>query len=191
MTSDDGVLPFPGRAAQVPPGLLAAVEAVLFASGAPLRLDQLADALPDAHPDDLHGALELLRDRCDAEDRGVVLVEVAGGWQLRTDARFADAVARVVDAPAVRLTRAALEVLAVIAWEQPTTKGDVDRVRGVDSGATLRSLLQRGLVRVSGRRAEPGRPLEYRTTRAFLQLFTLPDLQSLPSLSDAAELDES
>jgi segregation and condensation protein B len=185
----DGVLPFPGPGDSVPPALVAAVEAILFASGAALRLEQLADALPDAHPDDIQAALELLRLRCSAEERGIDLVEVAGGYQLRTDARFADAVARVLDAGSVRLSRAALEVLSVIAWEQPATKGDIDRVRGVDSGATVRSLLQRGLIRVSGRRAEPGRPLEYRTTRAFLQLFSLPDIGSLPTLAEAAELE--
>lgn len=186
----DGVLPFPGVADGVPPTLIAAVEAVLFASGASLRLEQLADALPDAHPDDIEAALRVLAERCGAEDRGLELVEVAGGWQLRTDPRFADAVSRALDAGSVRMSRAALEVLAVIAWEQPSTKGDVDRVRGVDSGATIRSLLQRGLIRVAGRRAEPGRPLEYRTTRAFLQLFSLSDLANLPTLAEAAELEE-
>ncbi|MEZ4319063.1 MAG: SMC-Scp complex subunit ScpB [Myxococcota bacterium] len=187
--SDETVLPFPG-ASGVPPKLVAAVEALLFAAGAPLRLDALASLLPDAHPDDIRAALGVLGARCGQEDRGIVLTEVAGGWQLRTDARFASEVAQLLRAKPVKLSRAAQEVLAIVAYEQPVTKQDVDHVRGVDSGATVKNLLQRGLIRVSGRREIPGRPLEYRTTRAFLQLLSLSELSDLPTLEEASQLDE-
>jgi segregation and condensation protein B len=197
MAADDGdqpvrLLPFPGRSAdlQVPPLLVAAVEALLFASPGPLRLQELQDALPDAERDEILGALSLIAERTAGEDRGVELVEVDRGWQLRSDRRFAAEVARLRDTPPVRLSRAALECLSIVAYEQPVTKGEIDDVRGVDSGATVRNLLQRGLIRVSGRRQVPGRPLEYRTTRAFLQLMTLSDLSDLPTLEEAEALDE-
>lgn len=185
--SDEQVLPFPGPP-RVPPMLVAAVEAVLFATGLPIKLEQIASSLPEAHPDDIEAALAVLKVRCDSEERGLEVVETVGGWQLRTDARFADIVQRAVRTKPSRLSRAALEVLSITAWEQPVTKAEIDRVRGVDSGGALRGLMERGLVRVSGRRDEPGRPLEYRTTRAFLQVFGIPDLKSLPTLADAAEL---
>lgn len=186
--SDDVIL-FP-TGSGVQPELVAAVEALLFATGRVMRVEHLADALPTADPRQIREALHVLKKRCDSEDRGLELVEVAKGWQLRSDRRFADAVQHVLTAKPVRLSRAALEVLSVVAWEQPATKADVDQVRGVDSGGTLRRMLELGLVKVSGRRAIPGRPLEYRTTKAFLQLFSLPDLDSLPTLADAEDLGE-
>ena len=185
----DDVLPFPGPP-RVPARLVAAVEAVLFALGSTVKLEQLAAAIPDADLRDLRDALEVLAVRCGSEERGLVLVEVAGGYQLRTDPRFAEEVARATSTKPVKLSRPALEVLSVIAWEQPVTKGDIDVVRGVDSGGTVRTLLKKGLIRVAGRRDEPGRPLLYRTTKGFLQLFSLPNIQSLPRLSEAAELTE-
>lgn len=184
------MLPFPGPP-RVPPALVAAIEAVLFVSGAPLKLEQIASLLPEAHPEDIGAALEVLRVRCDSEERGLELVQAAGGWQLRTDERFAEVVQHALKAKPVRLSRAALEVLSVIAWDQPVIKSEIDEVRGVDSGGVLRGLLEKGLVRVSGRRGIPGRPLEYRTSRAFLQVFGLPDLKSLPNLDDAAALAPS
>lgn len=187
MSEDDRVLPFPGPA-RVPPRLVAAVEAVLFVSGDPIKLEQLAASLPDAHPDDVHAALEQLAARCSSEERGLEVVEVAGGWQLRTDARFADIVRGAVQSRPARLSRAALEVLSIIAWEQPVTKHEIDQVRGVDSGGVIRGLLERSLIRAAGRRDIPGRPLEYRTSRTFLQVFGLQDLKALPSLEEAAEL---
>lgn len=187
--TEDGVLPFPGNPG-VPPRLVAAVEALLFTAGEPLRLDVLATLLPTADLADLRLALELLQIRCARDERGVELIEVAGGWQLRSDSRFAAEVAQLLRVKPVRLSRAAQEVLAIVAYDQPVTKSDVDSVRGVDSGGTVRNLLGRGLIRVSGRRAIPGRPLEYRTTRAFLQLLSLEDLAHLPTLEEAEALDE-
>lgn len=186
----DNTIVFPSGSG-VDPELVAAVEALLFATGKVMRVEDLAGHLPAYQPRHIRDALGVLGDRCASEDRGIVLVEAGGGWQLRTDDRFADLVADALSAKPIRLSRAALEVLSVIAWEQPATKGDVDQVRGVDSGGTLRKLLEQGLVRVAGRRAIPGRPLEYRTTKAFLQLFSLSDLGSLPTLDDAEDLGET
>jgi segregation and condensation protein B len=190
--SDEGgsILPFPGR----PPGpeaeaLVGALEAMLFAVGEPVRVKDLAEAL-DVEPGAVRAGLSALGARLGEGERGLVLHEVAGGWQLRTHPRYAQPVGRLKGARPQKLSRAALEVLSVVAYEQPATKGDVDRVRGVDSGAVLRALLDRGLIRAAGRREEPGRPLQYATTPAFMEMFSLPSLDALPTLKERAELDE-
>lgn len=185
----DEVILFP-TGSGVDPLLVAAVEAVLFATGAVMRVEHIAAVFPQHEPRHIRAALEVLATRCASEDRGLELVEVAKGWQLRTDTRFSDVVQEVLSVKPTRLSQAAMEVLSIIAWEQPATKGEVDKVRGVDSGATVRRLLEVGLLRVAGRREIPGRPLEYRTTPAFLKLFSLPSLDSLPTLTDAEDLGD-
>jgi segregation and condensation protein B len=155
-----------------------AVEALLFASGDPVDLRRLAEAL-DADPNDVEAALrELAAERI---GRGVELVEVAGGWQLRTAPRWAAQIARFRAEAPIRPTRAAMEVLAAVAWRQPVTRADIDALRGVDSQGPLRWLLDRDLVRVAGRRQEPGRPLEYGTTDSFLALLGLDSVEDLPA----------
>jgi segregation and condensation protein B len=124
------------------------------------------------------------------ENTGVRLVEVGGGWQLRTAPECADVVRRFLDAKPLRLSKAAMETLAVISYRQPVTKPDVDEIRGVDSGSAVKLLLDRNLVRVLGRKEEPGRPLLYGTTQPFLEFFGLGNLNDLPSLREYAELSE-
>lgn len=119
---------------------------------------------------------------------GVELVQVAGGWRLRTAPDLAPMVRRLWPDKQVRLSRAALEALSVIAYRQPCTRPDIEEVRGVDCGGVLRSLLDRRLIRVVGRKDEPGRPLLYGTTSAFLELFSLPDLRSMPTLRDLEDM---
>lgn len=187
--SDDRVVPFPGAPeVEVPPNLVAAVEALLFAAGAPTTIQELCDALDGAEPEDIRRALDVIEWRCGAPGRGIELVAVAGGWQLRTRAAFASAVLKLRGGKPARLSRPALEVLSVVAYRQPATRPEVEAVRGVDSGGVLKSLLERGLVRVAGRREEPGRPLEYATTPAFLEMFSLPSLSALPTLREREEL---
>lgn len=185
MSGDEGILEFPQRPGGVDPELVHAVEALLFAAGEPVASAALTEAL-GADPDEVRVALRVLTQR--RRDSGVVLERVGGGWQLRTAPRFATAIHRLVGTRPVKLTRPALEVLAVVAWQQPITKGEVDRVRGVDSGGVLKSLMERGLIRSAGRSDDPGRPLLYRTTAAFLEMFSLPDLSALPTLEERASL---
>ena len=168
----DNLLPFPGR--EPPDGLVSSLEALLFASGAPVSLRQLSEVL-EMEPERIREALAALARAC--EDRGVELREVAGGWQLRTRPEHATLILRLLGQRPAKLSRAALEVLAVVAYRQPATRAEVDGLRGVDSGGVIRTLLGRGLLRTAGRREEPGRPLTYATTRAFLELFALPNLR--------------
>jgi segregation and condensation protein B len=121
---------------------------------------------------------------------GIVLFEVAGGWQLRTDPSHAEYVRRLLRAKPQRLTRAAVETLAIIAYRQPVTRPEIEDIRGVDSGAVVKALLERKLVKILGRKEEVGRPILYGTTREFLEFFALRDLASLPTLREFQELTE-
>jgi len=183
--SDERVLQFPGRPGGVTPEVVSALEALLFASGQPIRTERLAEVL-ELPREEVRLGLAVLQDRFGV-GRGVRLTRVSGGWQLRTAPEFSSMVLALRGSRPKRLTRAQLEVLAVVAWRQPVTRGEVDALRGVECGPVLRRLLDRGLVRVAGRRDDPGRPLEYRTTAAFLELFALPDLKSLPRLDERTE----
>ncbi len=155
-------------------------EALLFASAAPVGARALGQLLPeDADPD---AVLTALRDRY--AGRGVELVEVAGGWQFRTAPDLAERLRRVVSIPR-RLPRVAMEVLAIIAYHQPVTRGEIEAMRGAAlSQATLDALLEAGLVAPGGRREVPGRPTLWGTTPAFLAQFGLESLRALPRRED-------
>jgi segregation and condensation protein B len=201
---DENVISFPGAApeapapeapasetlahARCPPELLVqAVEACLFAVAVPVTESQLMLAL-GAEAEEVRGALTAVGLRL--EHGGALrLVAVGEGWQIRTQPRLAPWVASIRGGKPTRLTRPALETLAVVAFRQPVTKGAIDEIRGVDSGGILRALLDRGLVRMSGRSEEPGRPMLYATTNQFLQLFGMRSLADLPTLRDLRPLD--
>jgi len=121
---------------------------------------------------------------------GIVLHEVAGGWQLRSAPDVADHARRFLRVKPQRLTRAALETLAIVAYRQPVTRPEIEEIRGVDCGAVLKALLERKLVKILGKKEEPGRPILYGTTREFLEFFALKDLASLPTLREFHELSE-
>ena len=160
----------------------AACEAVLFATARPLSLEDLARAL-GTEPERVRQALEELRRLLDETGRGIQLVEVAEGFQLVTRARFFGALRRVVGA--VRrpsLSAAAMETLAIVAYRQPVSRAEIEELRGVNSEAAIGTLLERGLIEVAHRAPTPGRPVYYRTTRRFLELFGLRSLDELPPL---------
>jgi len=119
-----------------------------------------------------------------------VLVDLGGRWQLRTDPQVGAYVRRLLQVKPMRLTRAALETLAIVAYRQPITRPEMEDLRGVDCGAVTRALLERKLIRILGKKDEPGRPLLYGTTREFLELFNLRDLTQLPTLREFQELSE-
>lgn len=115
---------------------------------------------------------------------GIELVEVDGAWRLRTATDLAPMVRRLWPERVQRLSKAALEALSIVAYRQPCTRVEVEEVRGVDCGGVLRSLLERKLIRMVGRKDEPGRPMLYSTTSTFLETFSLSDLRALPTLRD-------
>ena len=169
--------------------LLPAIEACLFAMPGVVTVEQLMEALQISEGE-VTGGIEALRERMFRTGSGLRLVPVGEGWQLRTDTRLATWVAAVRGGKPVRLSRAALETLSVVAFRQPVSKGAIDDLRGVDSGGILRTLLDRGLVRMAGRSDEPGRPMTYGTTSAFMELFGLRTLADLPTLKDLHALAE-
>jgi segregation and condensation protein B len=169
-----------------PAEMKAVVESLLFASGTPVSLRRLAEVIGVTHAE-LKPALALLHEEYAAPDRGICLVEVAGGYQLRTAPEYAEYVKTLIREKPSRLSRAALETLAVIAYRQPITKAEIEAVRGVDVEGVLNSLMTKKLVRVMGRKDVPGRPWVYGTTPQFLELFGLSDLASLPPLPDIHE----
>ena len=171
-----------------PEELPAALEAVLFAVGSPAPMSLFLRCFPGLDAESVEAALDELARKLDRGGRGLQLVEVAGGWQLRTRPALGHWVARARGARPFKLSRAALETLAVVAYRQPVTRAEVEEIRGVDAGGVLRSLLQKGMLRVTGRRDEPGRPLTYGTTERFLEVFGLRDLDDLPRLRDLEEL---
>lgn len=164
--------------------LLGILESVLFAAGEPLTLARLADVIPGPTRGELRVALRELAARAERDQRGVRLLEVAGGYQFRTDPAHAEWVRRLFQQKPWRLTRATLETLAIVAYKQPITRAEIEAIRGVDADSVLASLLSRKLVKIVGRKEVMGRPLLYGTTRQFLEVFGLRDLTELPALGE-------
>ena len=163
------------------------LEALVFASDKPHKAGELA-RLASAPVQEVKTLLAELSETY--ADRGIVLSEIAGGWLFRTNVQYAPFVRELTSERPVRLTRAQVETLAIVAYRQPITRPEIDDIRGVDSGATLKLLLERDLVRILGKKDEPGRPLLYGTTNAFLAFFGLKSLRDLPTLREFTELSE-
>lgn len=173
------------------PFLTARVEAILFVADRPLSQQEIAVRLDDPAVDGelLAEVLALLALRHPATpDRGFALFQLGGRYQLRSTPPVAPLLRRVAGRKPTRLSRAALEVLAIVAFRQPCTRGDVERVRGVECGPVLRSLLEKRLVRVAGRREEPGRPSAYAVTPELLSVLGLGSLDELPNLREFTAL---
>ena len=165
------------------------LESVLFVAPQALTLDQLFEAT-GIDREKIEPALRALQaDRRDGVS-GIVLHEVADSWQFRTAHESSEYVRRFLKVKPQRLTRAAVETLAIIAYRQPVTRPEIEDVRGVDSGAVLKALLDRRLIKIVGKKEEVGRPILYGTTREFLEFFALKDLASLPTLREFQELTE-
>jgi segregation and condensation protein B len=165
------------------------LESLLFVADKPLSVDQLFEATGIDRARITEGLEKLAGMRRDGIS-GIVLHEVAGGWQLRTDPGSADYVRRYLKVKPQRLTRAAVETLAIIAYRQPVTRPEVEDIRGVDTGAVIKALLERRMIKILGRKEEIGRPILYGTTPEFLEFFALRDLSSLPTLREFQELSE-
>ena len=164
------------------------IEALVFVADQPVSLNDIAKAAGRADRKLVKALAEELRQ--DYARRGIHLDEVAGGLIFRTNPAYGPFIRDVAAKKPVRMTRAQLETLAIIAYRQPLTRPEVDEVRGVDSGPVMKMLLERDLVRILGKKDEPGRPLLYGTTHAFLEFFGLKALKDLPSLREFTELND-
>lgn len=172
-----------------PERVRATLQSLLFITDKPLTLDQLYEATGIDRPL-IEQGLQKLAGQMREGISGIVLHEVANGWQLRTDPTSAEYVRRFLRVKPQRLTRAAVESLAIIAYRQPVTRPEIEDIRGVDSGAVLKALLDRKLIKIMGKKEEVGRPILYGTTREFLEFFALKDLSALPTLREFHELTQ-
>jgi segregation and condensation protein B len=168
-------------------GLAKLLEAALFASARPIPTDELAALDPEASPAALSSALDEIRECYDVQGHGVELVEIGGGWQILTRAEYTEAIERAqLAARPQRLSAAALETLAIVAYRQPIGRAEIEEIRGVAVGSILKSLHERGLIDVVGRSEGLGRPLLYGTTSMFLEQFALRHLEELPRADELA-----
>ncbi|HMW86705.1 MAG TPA: SMC-Scp complex subunit ScpB [Nitrospira sp.] len=168
------------------------LEALLFVTPDPIPVTRFLALLGAVTKQEVDQALASLSHDYEQEGRGLQLAEVAGGYRIVTKAEFAPWLKRLekVKAPS-KLSRSALESLAIIAYKQPIVRGEVEQIRGVETSGVIRTLLERKLVRIVGRKEEPGRPIMYGTTKVFLEHFGLRDLSQLPPLREFKELGES
>jgi segregation and condensation protein B len=164
------------------------VESLVLASPEPITASRIAEIVPGCATATVRELLKELDLEYEREGRAFEIWEVAGGYQIRTRPAFSAYVRQLQSERAFRLSRAALETLAVIAYKQPVTRAEVENIRGVDVGAVIRGLMDRKLVRIAGHRDVPGRPLLYATSRRFLEVFGLSRLEDLPSLREIDEL---
>ena len=163
------------------------LESLLFAADEPLTMDRLKTIVSGAESQELREALEELAADYEARQGGFFLKEVAGGYQIRTRPEYKEYIKRLLQPRPQRLSKAALETLAIIAYKQPVIRSDVEHIRGVDCGGVLRVLLERKFIRVLGRKEIPGRPLIYATTKRFLEVFDLKNLKDLPTPKEIEE----
>src|SRR5438046_4013576 len=168
------------------------VEALLFASETPVEPDRIREVLELGSPEEARALVTRLKARLDAEDRALMIIEVGGGYRLVTRPDVAPWLVRLARSRTrSRLSRSALETLAIIAYRQPASRPDIDAVRGVNSEAVLVNLLDRRMVRIAGRKDSPGRPFLYETTRDFLVAFGLRDLADLPKVEGDLAIPEA
>ena len=173
------------------PNPIDVVEALLFASDVPLEAERIREVLDLENGAAARELVAELMARYEAEPRGLSIVEVGGGYRMVTRPELAPWLVRLARArPRVRLSRPALESLAIIAYKQPVSKPELDAVRGVNSDAVIENLLERRLIRIAGRKEAPGRPFLYETTREFMVAFGLRDLNDLPKIEGELVIPE-
>ncbi len=160
------------------------LESLFFVSDSPIRLETLVEILSESSKDSILEGIRQIQAEYGHPSKGIELTEIAGGYQFRTKPGWAEWVNRLKKAKAVKLSQAALETLAIVAYRQPVIRPAIEEIRGVDTGSVLHTLLEKGLVKIMGRKELPGRPIVYGTTRTFLELFSLNSVSDLPKLQE-------
>ena len=172
------------------------IDALIFASESPLSTARMKQIFDETNPDevstkDIKTAITELNADNRVQQRGYFLQEVAGGYQYRTRPNYALWVKKLKKVKPFRLTQSTMETLAIIAYNQPIIRAEIDKIRGVDTGGVIKNLLERNLIKIMGRQNVPGRPFLLGTTKRFLEVFGLEKLSDMPSLKDFDNLDES
>ena len=167
------------------------IESFLLVAEEPLTIDRIKNILSLAGKKEIQNALTELSSEYEKRKGGFFLREVAGGYQIRTRPEYREWIKRLIQPKPLRLSKPALETLAIIAYKQPIIRSDIEHIRGVNCGGILRMLLERKLVRILGRKAIPGRPHLYATTKHFLEVFDLKNLEDLPTPKEISELSDA
>jgi segregation and condensation protein B len=160
------------------------LESLFFVSDSPIRLETLVEIFPESNKESILKGICQIQAEYEDHSKGIELTEIAGGYQFRTKPRWAGWINRLKKTKTVKLSQAALETLAIVAYRQPIIRPAIEEIRGVDSGSVLHTLLEKGLIKIMGRKDLPGRPIVYGTTKAFLELFSLKTLSDLPTLKE-------
>ncbi len=168
--------------------LKSVLESLLFVADGPVSVGRLAEVLEGTDKAEIASVLGELQSEYETAGRGFRLVEIAGGYQMRTPKEHADWIKRFYQGRPARMSRATLETLAIVAYKQPVTRAEIEAIRGVDVDGVLSTLLERRLVRIVARKDIPGRPYLYGTTSEFLETFNLKDLTHLPTLKEMEEI---
>jgi segregation and condensation protein B len=164
------------------------LEAILFAAEKPISASEIHKWLPEQSLSEIKKGLKELASDYESMGRSFVLKEVADGYQFRTKSQYASYILQMLKTSPTRLSRASLETLAIIAYKQPLLRQEIERLRGVDVGGILKTLLEKDLIKIMGRKNLPGRPLIYGTTKKFLEVFDLKNLDALPKLKEIKDL---
>jgi len=169
-----------------------AIESIIFISDQPVSVDKLSLAFPNVERAQLRKCLKELVEEWGALNRGFLLSEIAGGFQFRTDPRYSEDISNYnKKVRKFRLSRAALEVTAIIAYKQPVTKVEIEAIRGVDSSGVINVLMERRVIEIKGRKEVIGKPFLYGTTAEFLEVFGLKTLNDLPTLKELDEITQN
>jgi segregation and condensation protein B len=166
------------------------LEAILFSSGKPVSAKKLQKGLTGFTADDIAAAIQSLTEKYRSPEHAVEIVEVAGGYQMRTKLAYREQVRQFVRERESGLTRPMLETVALVAYRQPVAKRDIDNLRGVDSARTIKQLLDRKLIEIAGRNEDLGKPIVFRTTAKFLELFGLKNIKDLPTIREIESLEK-
>src|SRR6202142_808823 len=166
-----------------------AIEAILFVSEKPVVLDQLKEVFPELKPSQIHDVIKQLQEEYVNREAGMVVVEIAGGFQMLSNSHAAACIREFYKTKTKeKLSRPALESLAIISYKQPVGRAEVEIIRGVNSDGTIAHLLNKGLIKITGRKEVPGRPFLYGTTKEFLEYFGLKSLEDLPKIEEFNQL---
>jgi segregation and condensation protein B len=168
----------------------AVIEALIFASDTPLAPEKIRVIFPEVEKTEIKEIIDQLVLEYDERGGGIVLQEVAGGFQFRTNSELAQWVKKLKSTKAHPLSPQALETLAIVAYKQPIVKSEIEDIRGVDVGGPLKGLMEKKLIRIVGRKDVPGKPIIYGTTKKFLEVFNLKDIMDLPNIRELKELHQ-
>lgn len=168
----------------------AIIEALIFASDTPLAPEKIRAVFPDVEKKEIQDIIDQLMSEYQERQGGILLQEVAGGFQFRTNAELGQWVKKLKSTKSHNLSPQAMETLAIIAYRQPIVKSEIESVRGVDVGGPLKNLLEKKLVRIVGRKDVPGKPIIYGTTKKFLEVFNLKNIMDLPNMRELKELNQ-